>query len=242
MKTIHLVGGGALGSNLALEMAKRARASGNAIELHLHDFDKVDASRNVASQNFDPGDDGDFKGEVIARKLKDYQPNLTVLPRNHRITKANYQEAFVKGRDTVIIDAVDNLDTRLLLWDAGNKLDVPVLHLGIDPSGTGIVSWNHREYDSYHLSPANLSEKAMKEVREGPAPPSLPPCELSGLRSLVMNTAAAGNASLFLYLGDDYLGVFVGDISDTSGIMTVWNTGRRHFEVAKKLSGYVEKG
>lgn len=114
------------------------------------------------------------------------------------------------GEGDILIDAVDNIPTRQLLWTLGVSGVVPVMHVGMAQAGTGNVTWNFRGFDTFPLSPQYALDaheaaqhKPEEEADEELGVQQLPPCELSARRSLILNTAMAAVNSLFIFRGQD---------------------------------------
>lgn len=208
MSKIHLVGCGALGSVIALEAIKRARSVGSTIEVHLYDSDTVQ-DRNVAAQNFSPKHIGKPKVEAVREQLADYDI-AEVVAHCVRLESDNLMREMKLEKGDVVIDAVDNIPTRQLLWTIGTSGLVPVMHVGMAQSGSGNISWNFKDFDTFPLSPkysttahSEAVRKPEEEADRELAVESLPPCELSARRSLILNTAMAAVNSLFIYRGQD---------------------------------------
>jgi molybdopterin/thiamine biosynthesis adenylyltransferase len=231
--TIHIVGCGALGSNIVEELAKNFYVRNQYVHIVLHDYDKVDSSRNIACQNFVPSDNEEYKSVSLARKLQSYDEYVLITPKTDKITKENSYSALGYSEDpepTIIIDCVDNLETRLLLWDASYELDIPVIHSGIDPSGRGLVSWTRGSTDQFHLSPQNVSPVVLNELKKNPPATELPPCELLRMRSLVLNTSVATCVSIMLYMGHDILNIIPEFLDGDTGLMLGFNTSQTTIE------------
>lgn len=211
MAKVHLVGCGALGSVIALEAAKRSRSVGSTLTLHLYDSDTVQ-DRNVAAQNFSPKHIGQSKVEAVAQQLEDYD-TVEVVQHKVRLESENLMKELGLEPGDIIIDAVDNIPTRQMLWTLGISGIVPVMHVGMAQSGTGNVTWNYKDFDTFPLSPKYalsaheaVEGKAEAEVDKELGIESLPPCELSARRSLILNTAMSAVNGLFIFRGQDITG------------------------------------
>lgn len=208
---ITLVGCGFLGSIFATEFAKLQFAGKIPDDWRLIDDDEVDG-RNPANQNFMLTDVGRPKIEVVGGDLH----HMEVWSKGFmvRLTSENMQQLLEGSR--LIVDAVDNLETRQLLWSAAHLLKVPVLHVGLSESGEGRVEWTHPEYDSFSLSPVKTAGKAVKD----PASGQQPPCELVRMRAAGWQTAYAGATAASIYFGFDPWAHLEGIPS--SGYLTNW--------------------
>lgn len=68
---------------------------------------------------------GQPKAEAAASRLRDLNPLLTITAVTERVTVENAERLFA-GHD-LIVDAVDNLPTRLVTADACQRLDLPLV-------------------------------------------------------------------------------------------------------------------
>lgn len=234
------IGAGALGSEIAIGIAKRSYAVEIPIELSIFDFDTVE-SRNVGAQYFSPIHIGEPKSLVIGNILREYE-TVTCNAFNERVTPQNI-DAFFKDAD-IIIDCVDNIDTRHLLWQYGMINGIPILHTGISPTGNGNVQWtyqfNGKKVDTFALSPERISSQVLRSMKDGNHR-VVPPCELNGLRSLIINTSLAAVNALFIAIGIDN-GGFVKSLEsaeDITGTLTTWVTSIKGFDEIKEFRGTI---
>lgn len=232
--TVHLVGAGALGSHIAEELAKKTAAVGIVIDKFvIHDNDTVE-ERNIYTQNYLPEHIGELKSEVTASRIKNYSSIAKCVAFNKRLDQFNIGE-FIElpkslKENILIIDAVDNIATRQLLHFHGIVCDRPVLHSGIDSLGQGQITWNFRDHDTFPLSPANLICLGLSEEKQENEPTesvSLPPCELTKLRGLILNTSIATANAACIYLGNDSTKDLFDLIEDlpSHNIMSSWESG-----------------
>lgn len=226
MYTFHVVGAGSLGSGFVIEAARRASALKFPLKIVVHDFDEVE-ERNVFSQEFLPSDIGSFKAEAIAQRASLYN-HVECEARVHKIERETLLSQLPVAGDTVVVDAVDNVPTRHLLWEYGMVHSVPVMHLGMSTDGDGVIGWNcGLDLDNFNLSPALLSPAALQRLEERGEERKLPPCELNSFRSLILNTVLAGVNAAFLFLGKDATRELVdedGSLLEVRGLATVWHT------------------
>jgi hypothetical protein len=239
MINLHIVGLGSLGSCLANEVAKRAMATAFPMALHLYDDDKVE-SRNVAAQHFSPRDLNKSKVEAVAENLEPY--NVEVKTYQVRLTQENISELMKLDGQSIILDCVDNITARHLLWNRGLCTDTPVLHLSMSEVGSGEVSWNWREVDTFSLSPKNLSPQKLEEIRKPKEEKKMPPCELNSFRGLILNTILAGLNSLFIFLGKDITKEYaeVTENGELPGIMSTWTTNTAAHKCMVELTQHQE--
>jgi hypothetical protein len=240
--TVHVVGVGALGSTISEEIAKRANALEIPVGIRLYDFDDVEP-RNVVAQNFCSKDVGKPKAQVIADKLKGYS-NVDAYPIVQKITEENVHKVIGIQMDEdhnhIIIDSVDNIPTRHVIWSYCMAMALPVLHSAMSFDGDGYVQWTFRTFDSFSLSPMHMSQKQNKSKQEKEEEPvSLPPCQLSSFRSLIFNTSIATVNALFIYSGFDIANELLEVVGEgsTEGMMTHWMCTDKSILIRKELIG-----
>lgn len=66
------------------------------------------------------------KAETAKKRMQLVNPSIEVTPVSQRVTSENGMD-ILAGHD-VIIDAVDSIDTRLLLQDLASRLETPLVH------------------------------------------------------------------------------------------------------------------
>lgn len=239
MYNFHLVGAGSLGSGIAIEISRRLAALTWPAKLVIYDDDDVE-ERNIFSQDFLPSDIGKSKAEAVADKCRQYD-YVDIEYRKIRITEENISEVMELDPLSVIIDAVDNIEARHTIWYHSLSTSVPVMHMGMNPEGSGLVSWTYEtSYDSFNLSPMNMTPESIKQLSEAHNH-KIPPCELNGFRSLILNTVLAGVNSLFIALGKDSLKEIQidGELQESPGTLTTWNTHMRGFEINPHLTNCI---
>jgi len=235
MFNLILVGCGSLGSTFLTEVAKRSLATKLPLVIKVFDFDTIE-ERNVVAQNFDPQHIGQLKSHIMADILKHYE-HLEVISVPKKVTEENYLKEFELDSKSIIIDAVDNVETRQLLWQAGLITNTPVLHMGMSEKGSGNVSWNFKSIDTFPLSPAKLTSRARKALKELKHDEKLAPCVLNSFRSLIFNTSIAGVDALFNFLAIDPAKQFehIHNGHPYLGLVTNWNTSLNSFNHVPEL-------
>jgi len=218
---LYLIGVGALGSNLLVEMCKRALAVELPISIHAFDDDTIER-RNVVAQAFDYTDIGKPKVSICER-LAQENPYVTLQSYEVRVTKENIFNLIPPGKG-IIIDVVDNVESRWMLWEHGMATQMPVLHGGMATSGSGSITWTYKTYDTFGLNPTKMSYN-QKQVILNAVETKLPPCELNSFRPLIMNTVFGLLEALFISLGRD-VSNYVTDLTEganSSGVLTNWS-------------------
>ena len=118
------VGAGGLGSPLALYLAAAGVGT-----LGIVDFDVVDDSNLQRQILHGVSDVGRPKLESAARRLKEINPNVRVVPHEARLSSANALE-ILRDYD-VVADGTDNFPTRYLVNDACVLLGKPNVYASI---------------------------------------------------------------------------------------------------------------
>lgn len=127
-----IAGVGTLGSNLADTLSRQGFQ-----RLRLIDMDRVE-EHNVSTQIFGIDDIGALKVDA-AKNLIYANVEIEVETHNKRIDQKQIKKLF-KGTD-LVVDALDNSASRLLLRDFCRNNGVPCLHVGMF-EGYGEVVWN----------------------------------------------------------------------------------------------------
>ncbi len=133
-KKVVVVGVGALGSHLTVLIRNHA-------DLKVVDFDRVEA-KNVMSQFHTVGSVGKNKAMAMQQLLSFLFGKASVaVP--HRLTELNVREV-LSGAE-LVVDCVDNGDTRRLIQAFCLANDIPCLHGAVDGEGTcGQARWTER--------------------------------------------------------------------------------------------------
>lgn len=119
--TAFIAGAGGLGSVVAMYMA----AAGFGC-IRIADCDTVDVSnlnRQVLHRTIDVGRD---KTESALQTLKDLNPTIDIQPVQERLDEHSI-EGLLRGSD-LIMDAMDNFETRYLLNRAALRHNIPLFH------------------------------------------------------------------------------------------------------------------
>jgi len=191
---ITVVGCGFVGSVFTTEFLKRAFAGKLPHDYRFIDDDTVEA-RNCANQNFQLADIGRAKAEVM-QSMAQAQDRVAEYYQA-RLTLDNLDE-LLRGAE-LVIDGVDNLETRQMLWGYAMRTGVPVLHIGITEQGTGKVEWSHPAHETFSLRPQMTVGKTIVDPPSGVTPP----CELARMRGVGLNAGFAAASAAAIFLGFD---------------------------------------
>jgi molybdopterin/thiamine biosynthesis adenylyltransferase len=191
---IALIGCGFLGSIFLEELLKRLFAANRKdVEFLLVDYDHFE-ERNAANQNCTPKNASTYKVHRMAALAEEY--GFTAHCAIHRINKKT--GAGYLGQPDLIVDALDNLEARHLVYFMAMELSIPSLHLGITEWGQGTVEWVVPPgHDTWHLSPLEL--KIYPEAEQE----KLPPCQLVQMRGVGLNMGLAAAKAVTLALKED---------------------------------------
>jgi molybdopterin/thiamine biosynthesis adenylyltransferase len=119
--TVFIAGAGGLGSIVAIYMA----AAGFG-RIRIADCDTVDVSNLNRQVLHGTGDVGRDKTESALQTLQEINPEIDVQARQEKIDEDSLKE-LLEGTD-LIMDAMDNFETRYLLNQAALKRRIPLFH------------------------------------------------------------------------------------------------------------------
>jgi adenylyltransferase/sulfurtransferase len=120
---VMVAGCGGLGHPVALYLA-----GAGVGHLTLVDDDDVEESNLNRQICFGQADVGSPKAQVLQRRLRQFQPHLSLAPLEIRVSPRNIQ-GLIKGHN-VVVDATDDPSTKFSLHDACLKQGVPLVHGG----------------------------------------------------------------------------------------------------------------
>ena len=198
MSSITLVGCGFLGSHLTDHLCKLLYSQdlGNRYDLRLIDFDKWDL-RNPANQfvTIIDAQANNYKVQTLAKRAQSYL--LSATPIQAKLDMNNAGELLENS--ALVIDCVDNIPTRQLLWALGKGGLAPVIHAGISKTGQGRIDWSSSTFDSFPYTPDAIAGRQLKDddaVKE-------PPCEMFKYMYSGLRTVEATTKAISLFLGCD---------------------------------------
>jgi len=239
MLHVYIIGLGSLGSTVATEIAKRSLATKTIVRMSLYDYDTVE-ERNVAAQIFTPEHIGKTKAEVVGGIVNQYS-TVEAKVYNEKIGPPEIarlaKEMEVSEDNIVILDCVDNLPTRELLWTLGGLSSNPVLHVSMSTKGMGYAQWSVQllELDTWSLSPKNIRPET-REAIINEDKPVVPPCELNSMRTLILLTSLAAVNAIFLVEGKDPSNFLGEDTSKYGAIFSTWKTDLNSMSIVKELT------
>lgn len=135
MRTLTIVGVGALGSHAAMLLRNED------VRIKVIDFDRVE-QKNVASQFHTKPNVGKNKTQALQQTMN-FMFGVKIETVPHRLTKENYRELL--GGSFMVLDCLDNAASRRIIKDAVAELKIPCLHAAIDGNGSfGRVVWSEQ--------------------------------------------------------------------------------------------------
>jgi adenylyltransferase/sulfurtransferase len=121
---VVVVGVGGLGCPVSLYLA--AAGVGEIVLVDSESFELSNLNRQVLGWERDIGRD---KVEAAGEKLSGFNPEVTVIEKRTEVTTDNIDELILGA--TVVVDALDNWDTRFIVNDACVRNQTPFVHAGI---------------------------------------------------------------------------------------------------------------
>lgn len=133
-KTAVIVGVGALGSHLAIMLR-------NHVNVRLVDYDRVE-TKNVMSQSHSLSSVGKNKALALQQTIK-FLYGVVVEAMPHKLAASNVKE--ILSRSDIVVDCVDDGDTRRLIQDFCRTNSKPCVHGGLAAGGQfGQVAWTEQ--------------------------------------------------------------------------------------------------
>lgn len=114
---IMIIGCGGLGSNIATILVRTGFS-----KLILIDYDKVEL-KNLNRQNYLIKDIGMLKVDAIKKNLLQINPNISLLAINKKINKKNLKNIIRKYSPGIIVEAVDNNNTKAMIFETSLEMD-----------------------------------------------------------------------------------------------------------------------
>ncbi|RZT93409.1 adenylyltransferase/sulfurtransferase [Ancylomarina subtilis] len=140
--SVLVIGAGGLASPLLKYLC-----STGVGRIGIMDGDIVEVSNLQRQIMYDESDEGQYKVEVSAQKLKEQNPNITIDCFNYRLTKDNAVALFKKY--DLIIDACDNFETRYIICRAAQKADKAWIFASVFEYGGQVSVFNYRTKTQY---------------------------------------------------------------------------------------------
>lgn len=191
---VLVIGVGALGCGVADLLA---RAGVGSIRLVDRDIvDHTNLQRQVLYSQRD-ADDVRAKAVAAADRLRDVNPDIIIDPHVADVTAATI-EALAEGCD-VLIDGLDNLDTRYLVNDLAVREGKPYVYAGAVGTG-GLVMPLLPRHCAGRVRWTTPTGCLRCVFPEPPPPGTLPTCETAGVLGPTVSAVSAHQAALVLAL------------------------------------------
>ena len=178
---IYILGCGALGSNIAMNLAFDAKDH----HLVLVDFDIIEARNyQFGTQQYTPSQICQKKVDALMLKIimDTRRPfsDLSRLDKKLNIDKIEFE------KDSLLVDCLDNYTSRLFVKTEADRLGLECVHVGFSPAMTFEAGWN----DNYSVPDDTLG--------------SFDICEAQGARSFIQYVAGLATNIIvdFLKKGD----------------------------------------
>jgi hypothetical protein len=214
---ISIVGCGMLGSHLAEELSKLCFSQDLfPLRFKFIDFDTWE-ERNAANQNVSlrEAQSGAYKAETCIQYVESYVPFNTAEAVTEKLEPGNLAELL--GESALIIDAVDNIPTRQLLWAFGMGRNIPVMHVGISRKGDGMINWSSGNFENFPYKPQNVAGRELQEQDFAE-----PPCTMYKYREAALVLVQAAAKAFAFFHGKDPWELLNG--IEEEGMMTCWTT------------------
>jgi adenylyltransferase/sulfurtransferase len=211
--TVVIAGCGALGTSLANTMVRSG--VGNVVII---DRDYIDYDNLPRQMLFDEEDirKGLPKSVAAAEKLRLVNSSVNITPVVADLTSSNIEELF-KGAD-LILDGTDNFETRFLINEASDKMNIPWVY-------AGVVS----TYGMIYATIPGETPCLNCFIHTLPAPGSFPTCATTG----VLNTAVSMVTSIQATEGLKILTGRKSAISEKLKYVDVWHGISKEFIIKK---------
>ena len=124
-KRILIIGVGGVGQHVSTYMA-----TNGVTNITIVDFDKVEMSnlnRQILLREIDTNQN---KVDVVKRELENRNSDSHITSINMKVNKDNVS-SLINNFD-LVIDAVDNWETKLIIAEESYKKHIPFLHIGVD--------------------------------------------------------------------------------------------------------------
>jgi len=131
-KKALIVGAGALGNFLGLGLTHT-----NLSDIYLVDDDVIETT-NLNRQIMFYNAVGEYKAEVLAKRINEINPNVRVHPIMERVNE-NFEDQIKTINPDVLIDCVDNLGTRAVLNHFAIRYGIPLISGGTDYNAGQVV-------------------------------------------------------------------------------------------------------
>lgn len=148
---IHILGCGALGSNVALQLAKLGLE-----KIILWDYDTVEP-HNITNQVYDSTDIGKLKVDALKEHLLKQNPEMNI------ITKGKYTGQILKG---IVIFCIDSVETKYKIADK-NRFNIAIKliidgAIGLSTGQVYCVNWSSQKIVNDYIEQINFKDSEVQ--------------------------------------------------------------------------------
>ena len=154
-KNVLVIGTGGVGQHVLTYLI-----TNGVIKSTIVDFDEVELSNLNRQILLNEEDVGKTKVSTIKKALLNKNKTAQIKVVNLKVSKSNVKE-LIKENFDLIIDAVDNWDTKLIIAKEAKNKNIPFLHVGVD--GTSGQWALFKEKSLFDVVDSSISE----EPRDG---------------------------------------------------------------------------
>ncbi len=154
---VTVVGAGGVGGITLINLARMGVGNVHVIDMDVFEHSNLNRQMLSGISRI-----GQLKAECAQESLLDINPNMNVTHSTDKLTEDNAERVF-QGSD-VIIDATDNLVSRVIIHRAAQKINIPSVWIAVTPPFRGGVMTFSHETPPYELVLRHPSyEKALTE-------------------------------------------------------------------------------
>lgn len=176
--TVSVIGSGGLGGYVVMLLARIG--IGRLIVVDYDTFDETNLNRQVFSK---VSSIGLPKPDETRLAVNLVNPAVEIIPYNEKLDKNNAYE-IIKDAD-VVVDALDNIEDRLVLGRAVKKSRIPMVHGAVAGFDGHVMTIFPEDMDLEKLYVTkNPGEKAPKQMEKILGVPSITPCIIGGLEAM----------------------------------------------------------
>ncbi|MGB9498955.1 MAG: HesA/MoeB/ThiF family protein [Dissulfuribacterales bacterium] len=176
--TVAVIGSGGLGGYVIMLLARIG--IGRLVVVDYDTFDETNLNRQVLSK---VASVGLSKPDEARLTVNSVNPAVEIIPRKEKLDKNNAYE-MIKDVD-VVVDALDNIEDRLVLARAVKKSGIPLVHGAVAGFDGHVMTIFPEDMDLEKLyGSENPGEEASERMEKILGVPSITPCIIGGLEAM----------------------------------------------------------
>jgi molybdopterin/thiamine biosynthesis adenylyltransferase len=176
--TVSIIGSGGLGGYVVMLLARIG--IGCLVVVDYDTFDETNLNRQVLSKISSIGLP---KPDEARLTVNSVNPAVEIISYNEKLDKNNAYE-IVKDTD-VVVDALDNVEDRLILAKAVKKAEIPMVHGAVAGFDGHVVTIFPEDMDiEQFYGNRNQGGKAHEQMEKILGVPSITPCIIGGLEAM----------------------------------------------------------